>query len=83
MMRTHAGLIESYPPPASSTAIYSRQKQSVIEYLTCEIQADCRTIADLLGISSPRVRAVLAKKVKEEVVITEGGNRNRTYRLKS
>ena len=67
----------------SNTAIYRRQKQSVIEYLTGEIEADCRTIADLLGISSSRARAVLAKMVKEEIVVTGGGNRNRTYRLKS
>ena len=67
----------------SDTTIYSRQKQSVIEYLTREIQADCKTIADLLEISSPRARAVLTKMVKEEIIITEGGNRNRTYKLKS
>ena len=68
---------------ASDTTIYSRQKQSVIEYLTREIQTDCKTIAELLGISSPRARAVLTKMVKEEIVVAEGGNRNRTYRLKS
>ena len=68
---------------ASNHTIYSRQKQSVIEYLTREIQADCKTIADLLEISSPRARAVLTKMVKEEIIITEGGNRNRTYKLKS
>ena len=68
---------------ASNSTIYSRQKQSVIEYLTREIQADCKTIADLLEISSPRARAVLTKMVKEEIIITEGGNRNRTYKLKS
>lgn len=50
---------------ASNTAIYSRQKRSVIEYLTGEIEADCKTIADLLGISGSRVGAVLAKMVKE------------------
>ena len=67
----------------SDTTIYSEQKQSVIEYLTREIRADCKMIADLLKISSPRARAVLAKMVKEEIVITEGGNRNRKYMLKS
>ena len=67
----------------SDTTIYSRQKQSVIEYLTREIKADCKTIAELLGISSPRARAVLTKMVKEEIVVTEGSNRNRTYRLKA
>ena len=48
-----------------------------------KIQADCKTIADLLEISSPHARAVLAKMVKEEIIITEGGNRNRIYKLKS
>ena len=67
----------------SDTTIYSRQRQSVIEYLTREIKADCKTIAELLGISSPRARAVLTKMVKEEIVVTEGSNRNRTYKLKS
>lgn len=67
----------------SDTTIYSRQRQSVIEYLTREIKADCKTIAELLGISRPRARAVLTKMVKEEIVVTEGSNRNRTYKLKS
>lgn len=67
----------------NNTKIYSRQKQSVIEYLTRKIQTDCKTIAELLGVSSPRARAVLTKMAKEEIVITEGGNRNRTYKLKS
>lgn len=67
----------------SNPTIYSRQKQSVIEYLTREIQADCKAIANLLGISTPRARAVLTKMAKEEIIITEGGNRNRTYKLKA
>lgn len=67
----------------SSLTIYSKQKQSIIEYLTREICADCKSIADLLGISNPRARAVLTKMIKEDIVVAEGGNRNRTYRLKS
>ena len=47
----------------SSPTIYSKQKQSIIEYLTREICADCKSIADLLGISNPRARAVLTKTV--------------------
>ena len=68
---------------ASNSAIYSKQKQSVIDFLTREIHANCKAVAELLGVSSPRARAVLAKMVKEEIIIAEGGNRNRTYRLKS
>ena len=67
----------------SDKPIYSKQKQIVIEYLTRETRSDCKTIAELLEISSPRARAVLTKMVGDEIIITEGGNRNRTYRLKS
>ena len=68
---------------ASNSAIYSKQKQSVIDFLTREIHANCKAVAELLGVSSPRARAVLAKMVKEEIIIAEGDNRNRKYRLKS
>ena len=67
----------------SSPTIYDKQKQLVIEYLTCEICADCKSIADLLGISNPRARAVLTRMIKEDIVVAEGGNRNRTYKLKA
>ena len=67
----------------SDKSIYSKQKQIVIEYLTRETRSNCKTIAELLEISSPRARAVLTKMVDEEIIVTEGRNRNRTYRLKS
>ena len=66
-----------------AAADYSEQKQSVIEYLTREINADCKAVADLLGISSPRARAVLEKMINEDIVVAEDGGRSRSYRLKS
>ena len=40
-------------------------------------------IAEYMGLKPSRVRDYLAGLIAEEIVVAEGGNRNRTYRLKS
>lgn len=67
----------------SDKRIRERLKNAIIEYLTDNASAKTAEIADTLGISTPRARAVLSSLVAENVVIAEGGNRNRTYRLKA
>ena len=54
----------------------------MIEYLTREIHADCKTIAELLEISHPRTRVGLVKMDKEGIIMAEDRRRNRPYRLK-
>ena len=63
--------------------ISERQKDTVIEYLTDHAAVKTAEIAELLEVSLPRARAVLAKLIEEGIVVAEGGNRNRTYRLKA
>ena len=63
--------------------IGERQKDEIIEYLTDNVSAKASEIAELLGVSAPRARAILTKLVAEDIVVTVGGNRNRTYRLKA
>jgi len=63
--------------------ISERQKDTVIEYLTDHAAAKTAEIAELLEVSLPRARAVLAKLIEDDIVVAEGGNRNRTYRLKA
>ena len=63
--------------------ISERQKDTVIEYLTDHAAAKTADIAELLEVSLPRARAVLAKLIEDDIVVAEGGNRNRTYRLKA
>ena len=36
----------------------------------------------MIGLSTQRTRAILGKMAKEEVLIAEGANRNRKYKLK-
>lgn len=63
--------------------IRERQKDAIIEYLTDNASAKASEIADVLGVSATRARAVLSSLIAEDIVVAEGGNRNRTYRLKA
>lgn len=67
----------------SNTRIGERQKAEVIEYLTDHASAKTAEIATLLGVSLPRARVVLTNLIAENIVVAEGANRNRTYRLKA
>lgn len=40
-------------------------------------------IASRLGVKSTRAKKLLSELIAEEIVVAEGGNRNRTYRLKA
>ena len=60
-----------------------RQKEEIINYLTDHISAKNSDIAELLGVKSTRVKKLLSELIAEGVVVAEGGNRNRTYKLKA
>lgn len=59
------------------------QKALIIEYLTNHASAKCADIATLIGVKDARAREVLSKLIADDIVVAEGGNRNRTYKLKS
>ena len=56
---------------------------SIIEYLTDHPSAKTSDIAVYVGLSNSRLRVYLNALVQKEVLVLEGKNRNRTYRLKS
>lgn len=60
-----------------------KYKEIIIAYLTSEIMANCKEISALTGISMPRTRAILSEMIKDETIVAQGANRNRTYKLKS
>ena len=47
------------------------------EYITTII------VSKLLGLSVQRTRAILGKMAKEEMIVAEGANKNRKYKLKT
>lgn len=54
-------------------------QQKIIEYLKDNGRSKCSDIANHLGLSETRTRAIIAQMSNIEIL---GGNRNRTYRIK-
>ena len=63
--------------------IASGQKRAIISYLTDHIQATSSELSILLGVGQERTRKILRELVAEEIIVTEGANRNRVYKLKA
>ena len=59
------------------------QKIAILEYLTDHASAKCSDISDMLGVKDARARRILSEMIVEGTIVTEGGNRNRIYKLKS
>lgn len=81
--RTTLTLLFSKSDDKKATIKSMRQKEEIINYLTDHISAKNSDIAALLGVKSTRVKKLLSELITEGVVVTEGGNRNRTYKLKA
>jgi len=60
----------------------ARQKNEIITYLTDHVSAKNTNIAELLGVKSTRVKQLLKELLDEGVVVAEGSNKNRVYKLK-
>ena len=64
------------------SAITEAAKLKIIEYLTDNVYATCGEIAKLLGLKDSRARDYLKLLAEDEIVVVEGANRNRIYKLK-
>jgi predicted HTH transcriptional regulator len=58
------------------------RKQAVIAFLSDHESCSAGDVADAVGISAGRARAYLKELTDVGVILSEGANRNRTYRLK-
>ena len=58
------------------------QNEIRFDYLSEHIQASASELAQVLELSPVRTRAILKKMVDGGIVVIEGGNRNRIYKLK-
>ena len=54
----------------------------IIEYLTDHAEAKSSEIAEYVELKPSRARDYLNELIKNGIIITEGGNRNRIYKLK-
>ncbi len=58
-------------------------QEKIITYLTDNVSTKCLDVARYLGISSPRARSILSKMIKSGIIVSEGANKNKIYRLKT
>ena len=65
------------------SAINAKMKETIIAYLTDNPEAKASSIAEYIGLKSSRTRDYLNELIAEGIVVAEGSNRNRTYRLKA
>ena len=55
----------------------------IIEYLTDHPAASSAEIAEYVSLKPSRVRDYLKEHITDDIVVAEGANRNRRYRLKA
>jgi len=57
-------------------------KDMILEYLKQNVQARTKDIALYIGLKESRTKDYLSELVKEEKIVANGANKNRTYSLK-
>lgn len=65
---------------ATKTVAY---REAIVAYLTENVSAKCSELSTLVGISDSRTRAILSRMIEDDILVAEGENRNRTYKLKA
>lgn len=65
----------------TSDKISDKTSDKILNYLQQNEYITTMIASELLGLSLQRARAILGKMAKEEIIIAEGANKNRRYRL--
>jgi predicted HTH transcriptional regulator len=65
------------------STITENAEKIIIDYLKNHASANCAEIATALNLQVSRTRDYLSALVSEGILIAEGGNKNRTYKLKN
>ena len=58
------------------------QKTAIINYLTDHITGKSSDFCRLLSLRSTRVKELLSQLITDGVIVAEGANKNRMYRLR-
>ena len=64
------------------SAINIRTKQAIVDFMKDKDFVRAREVAEAINLKPSRTRDYLGELVKEGLIIAEGSNRNRVYRLK-
>jgi predicted ArsR family transcriptional regulator len=55
----------------------------IIEYLTEHVEGKVSDFTELLGVKTTRVKKLIYELIADGIIVAQGGNRNRTYKLKA
>jgi len=58
-------------------------KNAIIEFMTDHPFVKSSEIMELLSLSQSRVKKLLAELHDEDIIVTDGSDKNRIYKLKS
>ena len=67
----------------TSDKMSDKTSDKIINFLKQNGYITTLIASELLGLSTQRARAVLGKMAKDEIIIAEGANKNRKYKLKN
>jgi predicted HTH transcriptional regulator len=67
--------------PIKSTDKTEQQKKIIIEFLRGKQNVKSTDLLAVLDVKEERIKKLLQQLVAEKLIVAEGGNRNRTYRL--
>lgn len=68
---------------SKKAAVKLRIKETIIAYLTYHAEAKTSEIAEYIGLKPSRTRIYLNELISGGIVVTEGGKKNRRYKLKA
>ncbi len=66
-----------------SLAMKYMTKERIIEYLTYHVSADAAELAEALAVKQQRIRQCLTELVTEELVMPQGNEAGKSYKLKA
>lgn len=67
---------------STNVAQIGDKKASILSFIADNPGVKASVVADFIGLKASRTRDYLTQLVKEGVVVAEGANKNRTYRIK-
>lgn len=67
----------------SELTINAKMRETIIMYLTDHAEAKASSIAEHIGLKPSRTRDYLNELIAENIIVADGSNRNRIYKLKS
>lgn len=59
------------------------QKNAIIEYLTLNVSAKSSELAAFLELKPSIIKGILKELVKEDIIVAEGNNKDKVYKLKA